>query len=79
MQTKLQSFLESILNIVIGYVVAILSQLIIFPWFGIHLPIHENLLMGLFFTVISLIRSYFIRRWFNWMHIKKSTQNENLV
>jgi membrane protein implicated in regulation of membrane protease activity len=68
MQSKLHSFLESALNIVIGYVVAILSQLIIFPMFGIHIPFHENLLMGLFFTVISLIRSYVIRRWFNRLH-----------
>lgn len=68
MQSKLHSFLESALNIVIGYVVAILSQLIIFPMFGIFIPFHENLLMGLFFTVISLIRSYLIRRWFNQLH-----------
>lgn len=68
MQSQLHSFLESALNIVIGYVVAILSQLIIFPMFGIHIPFHENLLMGLFFTVISLIRSYAIRRWFNRLH-----------
>ena len=79
MQTKFQSFLESALNIFVGYIVAILSQLIIFPWFGIHLPIHENLLMGLFFTVISLIRSYFIRRWFNWLQIKKVATNENSI
>lgn len=79
MQTKLQSFLESALNIAIGYVVAILSQLIIFPWFGIHLPIHENLLMGLFFTIISLVRSYAIRRWFNRIHIKKAASNETVI
>lgn len=77
MQSKLHSFLESVLNIVIGYVVAILSQLIIFPWFGINLPIQENLLMGLCFTVISLIRSYYIRRWFNWLHHKQAAKNEN--
>ncbi len=68
MQSKIHSLLESALNIVIGYIVAILSQLIIFPMFGIFIPFHENLLMGLFFTVISLIRSYAIRRWFNQLH-----------
>lgn len=71
MQSKLHSFLESALNIVIGYIVAILSQLIIFPFFGIHIPLHENLLMGLFFTVISLIRSYWIRRLFNKWHTQQ--------
>jgi membrane protein implicated in regulation of membrane protease activity len=75
MQSKLHSFLESALNIVVGYVVAILSQLIIFPIFGIHIPFHENLLMGLFFTAISLIRSYAIRRWFNRLHKNQELTN----
>lgn len=64
-QTKLESLVESLVNIVIGYVVAILSQLLIFPMFGIHIPLSSNLLIGVWFTVISLIRSYAIRRWFN--------------
>lgn len=64
-QTRLGSFIESAMNIGIGYVIAIISQLIIFPVFDIHIPFSDNLLIGLWFTVISLIRSYVIRRWFN--------------
>lgn len=70
MQSKLESFIESLLNVVIGYVVAILSQLIIFPLFGINIPLSSNLLIGVLFTAISLIRSYIIRRFFNGLRFK---------
>lgn len=65
MQSKLSSFVESLANILIGYFVALLSQLAIFPMFGIDLPFSSNLVLGAWFTVISLVRSYIIRRWFN--------------
>lgn len=65
MQSKLNSFIESLTNILIGYIIAILSQLAIFPLFSINIPLSDNLLIGLYFTLISLIRSYIIRRYFN--------------
>ena len=64
-QTRLQSAIESAANVAIGYGVAIASQLAIFPLFGIHLPLADNLLIGVYFTIISLARSYAVRRWFN--------------
>ena len=64
MQTKLHSLLESFANIFIGYVVAVLSQLIVFPLFEIQISFNDNLMIGLYFTGISLVRSYVIRRWF---------------
>ena len=64
-QTRLGSLIESLLNIAIGYVVALLSQLMIFPLFDIHVPLSTNLWIGAWFTLISLVRSYIIRRWFN--------------
>jgi hypothetical protein len=65
MQTKLESLVEQLVNIFIGYSIAVASQLVIFPWFGIAIPITDNLLIGAYFTVISLVRGYIIRRWFN--------------
>lgn len=65
MQTKYQSFIESLTNILIGYLTALLSQLIIFPLFNIDVTFQDNLLIGLYFTIISLIRSYLVRRYFN--------------
>ena len=65
MQTKYQSFIESLTNILIGYLTALLSQLLIFPLFNIYVTFQDNLLIGLYFTIISLIRSYLVRRYFN--------------
>lgn len=64
-QTRLGSLIESLMNIAIGYCVALLSQIAIFPLFDIHVPLSTNLWIGAWFTVISLVRSYVIRRWFN--------------
>jgi len=64
-QTKLSSLIESFINVLIGYGVALISQLLIFPMFGIHVSLSTNLYIGAWFTLISLIRSYIIRRWFN--------------
>lgn len=64
-QTKLWSFIESITNIVVGYSVATLSQYVIFPIFNIHVSFKEHLYIGLWFTLVSLVRSYTLRRIFN--------------
>lgn len=69
-QSKKHSFLESLLNVAVGYGIAILSQIVIFPWFGIHIPLRDNLLIGVIFTIVSIVRSYALRRAFNWWHVR---------
>jgi hypothetical protein len=64
-QSKASSIVEAGVNVAIGYGVAIASQIAVFPLFGINVPISTNLAIGLWFTSISLVRSYVIRRWFN--------------
>ena len=70
MQSKLQSLIESFANILIGYLTALLSQVLIFPIFDINVSFQDNLLIGLYFTIISLIRSYLVWRYFNNKDIK---------
>ena len=75
MQSKTHSLIESLTNIIVGYFVALGSQLIIFPLFNIHIPLKDNFIIGGYMTIISLIRSYALRRWFNkktgkWNQIK---------
>ena len=65
MQTRTHSLIESLTNVMIGYLVAVASQLIVFPWFDIFIPLADNLIIGCWFTLISLARSYAVRRWFN--------------
>lgn len=64
-QSRKRSALEAVSNVAIGYGVALLSQLAIFPLYGIHVPLSTNVWIGAWFTVISLVRSYCLRRWFN--------------
>ena len=64
MQLKRHSLLESIVNVAVGYGVALLSQIIIFPVFGLKVSLRDNILIGVFFTVISIVRSYLLRRLF---------------
>ena len=68
MQTRKQSLIETTTSILIGYLVALLSQMAIFPIFGIYVPFSDNLLIGLWFTAISIIRGYAVRRYFNKKH-----------
>lgn len=69
-QPKKYSLFESLANVAIGYFVALFSQLIVFPLVGIHIPLGTNILIGLIFTGVSIVRSYTLRRVFNWIHLK---------
>jgi hypothetical protein len=64
-QSRAMSFVESCINVAIGYSVALAAQLLVFPLFGIHIPIRSNLAIGAIFTVVSIARSYMVRRLFN--------------
>ncbi len=68
MQTRFQSLLESLANVLLGYGVALGAQLLIFPWFSINIPMSSNIAIGIIFTLVSLVRSYALRRFFNWFH-----------
>lgn len=65
MQSRLHSLIESVTNVAIGYTVALASQLAVFPMFDIHVPLSDNLAIGAWFTAISIVRSYLVRRFFN--------------
>ena len=67
MQTRRQSMTETAVSVTIGYLVALASQSGIFPLFGIYATMTDNLLIGAWFTAISVIRGYAVRRFFNWM------------
>jgi hypothetical protein len=64
MQSKFFSLIEALTNTAVGFVVALLSQLMVFPCFGIHLGTLQNLQIVGIFTAISVARSYLIRRFF---------------
>jgi len=65
MQTKKQSIIESLTNVTIGYLISLISLFLIFPILGIESSTGKNLIITLYFTLISIARSYIIRRYFN--------------
>lgn len=64
MQTRLMSLVETLTNIAVGLVISLISQLVIFGAYGIELSFGQNMQIVLWFTAISIVRSYAIRRIF---------------
>ncbi len=65
MQSRRSSFIEALINVVIGYWVSFVANALVLPHFGFHITLTQNLTIGFIFTIISIVRSYCIRRWFN--------------
>lgn len=64
-QSRLMSVVESVTNVAVGYGVAVGTQIVVFPLFGLHASMSDTLLIGAVFTVVSIVRSYALRRLFN--------------
>lgn len=65
-QTKTRSMIESWVNVVVGLAINIMIQRIVFPMYGWDVSYSENIQLSLIFTVVSVVRSYGLRRLFNW-------------
>ena len=69
-QLRAMSMIEAVANIVVGYGVAVATQILIFPVFGLHTTWAQNLKMGAVFTVISIGRSFALRRVFEAVRVR---------
>ena len=63
-QTCLMSLIEAITNVIVGYALAVVTQIIVFPWFGLEAALGEHMAIGTAFVAVSLVRSYLLRRLF---------------
>jgi hypothetical protein len=61
---KLRCFIESSIDVGSGLILAILIQIFLFPFFGLHPTILDSLGIALIFTVVSIIRSAIWRSFF---------------
>jgi len=64
-QTKLHSIIESLTQTVIGLITSIMVQAIIYPLLGIPVSFKQNLIITAVFFIVSIIRGYIVRRYFN--------------
>ncbi len=63
-QSRRASLLEAGANVLVGYLVAVLAQQLVFPLFGIDTTLAEDSAIAAAFTAVSLARSYLLRRVF---------------
>lgn len=74
-QTKLESLFEAFVNIAIGAVVSLAGQLAFFPMVGLKVSLAQNFTLMALFTVLSVVRSYYVRRLFNKWSPRQSLHN----
>jgi hypothetical protein len=74
-QTRRMSLIEAITNVLLGFGVAVLTQIIVFPLFGLEVSLGENLAIGGLFTLASIARSYALRRVFEAIRAHRAETN----
>ncbi len=67
-QTRRQSLIEAAVGTFIGFCIALVSQVFLMWFYNLETTLVEDVSITVFFTVVSVIRSYFVRRFFNWRH-----------
>ena len=63
-QSRTASLLEAGANVLAGYFVALAAQQVVFPLFGIHTTLAQDTAIAAAFTLVSVARSYLLRRVF---------------
>ena len=71
-QSRLMSLVEAIANVVVGYGIAVVTQLVVFPWFGLPAHLDDALAIGAIFTAVSVARAFALRRLFEWLRVRVS-------
>jgi membrane protein implicated in regulation of membrane protease activity len=64
-QGRRLSMIEAGTNVVVGYLLALATQLAVFPAVGVSVTLQDNLRISAAFVAVSLARSYLLRRIFN--------------
>ena len=71
-QSRAMSLVETIVNVIVGYGVAVATQILIFPAFGLHVTLAQNLKISAAFTMISICRSFALRRMFEAIRVRNA-------
>jgi hypothetical protein len=71
-QSRTMSLVEAIANVGVGFGVAVLAQIAVFPLFGLDVSFSDNLTIGAIFTGVSIGRSYALRRLFEAIRVRSS-------
>jgi hypothetical protein len=69
-QSRAMSLVEALANVAVGYGVAVATQVLVFPLFGLTVTLAENMAIGAIFTVVSIARSFALRRLFELIRVR---------
>jgi hypothetical protein len=69
-QSKGMSLLESGINIGVGFGISLGAQMVFLPMIGVPINHTQNFIFACIMTVISLARSFLLRRLFEALHIR---------
>jgi hypothetical protein len=69
-QSRRASLVEATTNTVVGYALAVVTQIVVFPVFGIEADLSAHLGIGVAFVAVSLVRGYALRRFFEWLRLR---------
>ena len=65
MQTKYQSFIEANISTAIGFIVSYILSYTVLPLYGVEQSHSVSFQITLIYTIASIFRGYFVRRYFN--------------
>ena len=65
MQSKKESLIETLTSVFVGWLIGVILNMLVLPLFDYNITVIDSLWVSLIFTVVSVIRGYVIRRFFN--------------
>jgi hypothetical protein len=70
MQSRRGSLIESLSNVFVGLLISFFLNAAIFPIFGWTITLSQNVSIATIYTIVSIVRSYFMRRFFNYISVR---------
>ena len=65
MQSKRQSLIETLTSVFVGWFISFIANMLVLHLSGYNINLTDGLLISIIFTIISIVRGYVVRRWFN--------------
>ncbi len=62
--------IETLTNVGIGWFISFIANMLVLPLFGYNINLTDGVLISIIFTIISIVRGYVVRRWFNSKEVK---------
>lgn len=73
-QSRKGTLIEVTFSLVVGFILSMILGHFLFAYSGHDVSLEQNFWWTAAFTVLSFCRSYVLRRFFNWLHVKGALQ-----